>query len=185
MTEEILNKEYFDWMYSLVCAENASYQKLLRHLNTIEFTHTIPMDDNRAVDGINLRYRFAYEKDYHPAMIAEYIDNKPCSVLEMMVALAHRCEEQIMADQELGDRTERWFMDMIKSLGLKGMTNSRFDEFQVERAVTRFLIRDYKPNGEGGLFTVNRYRRDMRIVEIWYQMCWYLDEVLEGDNRED
>jgi hypothetical protein len=135
------------------------------------------MDDNRAVDGIDLRYRFAYEKHYHQAMIAEYIDVKPCSVLEMMVALAYRCEEQIMDNQEYGNRTRQWFMGMIENLGLLGMTNNAFDEFYVDRVITRLLHRDYKPNGEGGLFTVRNYRRDLRLVEIWYQMSWYLSEV--------
>ena len=34
----------------------------------------------------------------------------------------------------------------------------------------------YKRNGEGGLFTINRRGLDMRSVEIWYQMCWHLQE---------
>ena len=178
MTEETLNKEYFDWMYGLVCDDRKPYQKLLARLHTIEFIYSLPMDDNRAVDGINLRYRFAYERDYHPAMIAEYLDNKPCSVLEMMVALVYRCEEQITDDPAFGDRKKQWFMSMIRSLGLIEMTNANLDEFRVDLAISRFLNREYRPNGEGGLFTVQEYRRDMRVVEIWYQMCWYLNEVL-------
>lgn len=179
MTEETLNKEYFGWMCHLVCDSNLPYRKLLKRLHEIEFTPIVPMDDNRADDGINFRYRFAYENDYHPAMIAEYIDTKPCSVLEMMVALIHRFEEQIMANEDFGDQCQQWFMDMITSLGLKRMTDSMYDETYVDRVIMRFQNRDYKPNGEGGLFTVQNYRRDMRVVEIWYQMCWYLDEVLE------
>lgn len=178
MTQETLSKEYFDWMYGLVCDERMPYQKLLKHLHTREFTYTIPMDDNRAIDGVDLRYRFAYERNYHQVIVAEYLDDKPCSVLEMMVALVNRFEEQITYDQELGDRKKQWFMGMIRSLGLIDMTNAMFDEFYVDRVITRFLNRDYKPNGEGGLFTLHQYRRDLRLVEIWYQMCWYLDEVL-------
>ena len=178
MTQETLSNEYFDWMYSRVCGEDLSYTKLLKRLHETVFTYTILMDDNRASDGVNVRYQFAYENDYHPAMIAEYIDNKPCSVLEMMVSLANRCED-IMANDEFGNRTKQWFMSMIYSLGLKRMTDSMYDETFVDRAITRLLNRNYKSNGEGGLFTVERPRRDMRLVEIWYQMCWYLDEVLE------
>lgn len=179
MTEETLSKEYFNWMCGLVCDERMPYGKLLRHLHEIEFVPSLPMDDNRATDGTDFRYRFAYEYNYHPAMIAEYIDNKPCSVLEMMVALIHRFEEQIMNNEEFGSQRQRWFMDMLTSLGLKRMTDSMYDEAHVDRVIMRFHNRDYKPNGEGGLFTVQRYRRDMRLVDIWYQMCWYLDEILE------
>lgn len=178
MTHEILSREYFEWMYNLVCDERLPYKKLLARLHEIEFTYTLPMDDNRAVDGVDLRYRFAYEKDYPYSMIAELLDDKPCSVLEMMVALVNRCEEQIMENPEFGNRTKQWFISMIHSLGLKLMTDAVFDKFTVDRVIERFLNRDYKPNGEGGLFTVHNYRRDMRLVEIWYQMCWYLDEVL-------
>ena len=41
--------------------------------------------------------------------------------------------------------------------------------------IKRFLDRDYEPNGKGGLFTIKNCRQDLRKVEIWYQLCWYLD----------
>jgi len=76
-----------------------SYQKLLRHLHNIDFQYMLPMDGNRAEDGIDLRYRFGYEKEYEGSTIASYLDNSPCSVLEMLIALAFRCEEHIMTDR--------------------------------------------------------------------------------------
>ena len=61
MTEIELNNEYFEWMCQLVCNERysrrLSYQKLLRHLHNIDFQYMLPMDGNRAEDGIDLRYR--------------------------------------------------------------------------------------------------------------------------------
>lgn len=100
MTEIELNNEYFEWMCQLVCNERysrrLSYQKLLRHLHNIDFQYMLPMDGNRAEDGIDLRYRFGYEKEYEGLMIASYLDNRPCSVLEMLIALAFRCEEHTL-----------------------------------------------------------------------------------------
>ena len=59
MTEIELNNEYFEWMCQLVCNERysrrLSYQKLLRHLHNIDFQYMLPMDGNRAEDGIDLR----------------------------------------------------------------------------------------------------------------------------------
>jgi len=52
----------------------------------------LPMDGNRAEDGIDLRYRFGYEKEYEGSTIASYLDNSPCSVLEMLIALAFRAK---------------------------------------------------------------------------------------------
>ena len=177
-----LHDEYFDWMCELInhdeYDENLSYKKLLCYLDNVEFTYILEMDENRAQDGIDLRYRFGYEVGYSRELIEDHLDDRPCSILEMMVALSIRCEEGIMDDPDIGDRTGKWFWDMISSLGLDDMTDSRFDEKRLSRVIHRFLCRAYKPNGEGGLFTLKYHRQDMRDIEIWYQMMWHLDEYL-------
>lgn len=182
MTKDELNNAYFEWMYQLVCeernSERLSYRKLLYLLHDTDFTYTIPMDSNRAEDGTDLRYRFGYENAYDGSMIATYLDDRLCSVLEMMVALAIRCEEHIMYDPDIGNRTGQWFWNMIDNLRLGNMDDGRFDKKYVKNVIQKFLNRAYKRNGEGGLFTVKHYRKDLRTVEIWYQMCWYLDENL-------
>lgn len=181
MTRDELNDRYFDWMYHLVCGrkitKGLSYRRLLMHLHGIDFNYILSMDANRAEDGVNLRYRFGQEEGYEDFMIASFLDNRPCSVLEMMVALVIRCEEQIMYDPDIGDRSGRWFRDMLRSLGLVSMSDSVFDRDEVDDVIFRFLDRDYEPNGKGGLFTVNN-GRDLRSVDIWYQMCWYLNDIL-------
>lgn len=176
-----LKDRYFDWMYHLVCDDRylkkTSYRKLLFYLNTVQFDYLLDMDGNRAADGENLRYRFGYEQNYSQVEVARYLDDHPCSILEMMVALAVRCEEHIMEDTNLGNRTGQWFWNMIVSLGLSSMTDDRFDQEYVDQVLRRFLDRNYAPDGKGGLFTVPG-RRDMPQVDIWYQMCFYLDTVL-------
>jgi hypothetical protein len=138
----------------------------------------IPKDGNRADDGINMRRRFALYRggdDSYDAIISEL--DGPCSVLEMMVALAVRCEETIMDDPSKGDRTQQWFWGMITSLGLGSMTDDRFDEFYIDEAIEIFLNREYAPDGRGGLFTIRHCDVDLRRVEIWYQLCKYLDTL--------
>ena len=108
-------------------------------------------------------------------MITEYLDG-PCSVFEMMVALAQRCEA-VMDDPKIGDRTGQWFWGMIASLGLNGMSDNHYDEKYVKDVINRFLDREYEPNGKGGLFTIRNCEHDLRDVEIWYQLCWYLDTI--------
>lgn len=178
MTRDELINRYFDWMYQLVVDDrySKSYRKLFVRLHDTEFTYTIPMDGNRAEDGINLRYRFGHEQHYSDAMVASFLDDRPCSVLEMMIALSIRCEEHIMDDPDIGNRTGQWFWSMIASLGLGSMYDKRFDRDYVDDVLSRFLIRDYARNGEGGLFTVRQSGQDMRSVEIWYQMFRYLKE---------
>ena len=181
MTANELNEEYFDWMACLV-SDKQNYTKLLRHLHSIVFTYIIPMDGNRAEDGIDLRYRFAHDRGYSDRLIASLLDNAPCSVLEMMVALSLRCEEHIMSDPEIGDRTGKWFWSMIKNLGLYSMTDTKFNSRYVDNLIQRFMDREYGHDGQGGLFTIHNSRVDMRWTELWYQMCWYINEMIEGEN---
>lgn len=177
-----LNARYFEWMYHLVVdnrySKRLSYRRLLTNLHRVPFTYTIAMDGNRAADGIDLRYRFGRENDVSDVEIATYLDNRPCSVLEMMLALAIRCEEHIMEDSDFGDRTGQWFWNMIISLGLGSMTDEHFDIQYFKDVIDRFLNRKYMRDGRGGLFTVEHTRKDMRNIEIWYQMCMYLDSIL-------
>lgn len=181
MNRDILKNEYFDWMYDLVCYRKycgrLSYRKLLAYLNNRDFIYILDMDGNRAEDGIDLRYRFAYEHNYDYPMVTTYLDDRPCSVLEMTVALAIRCEDSIMADSDIGNRTSLWFWNMIKSLGLDHMSDANFDKDAADEIIDRFLDREYEPNGKGGLFTIEHCKYDLRSVDIWYQMMFYLDEI--------
>jgi hypothetical protein len=95
----------------------------------------------------------------------------------MMVALAVRCEEWIMDDAAMGNRIGQWFWGMLNNLGLSSMNDSKFDRDYVDDAIARLLNREYEPDGRGGLFTVRNCDRDMRTVEIWCQLSWYLGSI--------
>lgn len=175
-----VNNEYFEWMYDIVCGDRFpkehSYRKLLMHLHSTEFVWSIPRDKNRAENGIAMRFKYSYK--HTGTDDAERYLTGPCSVLEMMVALALQCEETLMDDPAYGNRTGQWFWGMIKSLGLGTMTDDRFDRRYVEDVIDRFLRREYEPNGKGGLFTIKNCAEDLREVEIFYQLCWYLDTIV-------
>lgn len=179
MTYAETNDDYFKWLCDLIDGNNypkeLSYKKLLIYLHNTDFRYSILKDENRAEDGIDLRYRYAHE--YLGVRDAERYLKGPCSVLEMLVALSLRCEEETMDDPRIGNRTSQWFWGMITNLGLGSMTDSRFDKWFVEEKIERFLDRDYEPDGKGGLFTIENCVRDLRTVEIWHQLCWYLDGI--------
>lgn len=177
--ENAVANRYFEWMCRCVRdKEHNNYTKLLHQLNDIEFTYTLPMDGNRYEDGIDLRYRFGYDCNYDESVIAYYLDVHPCSVLEMMVALALRLEEHIMDDPDIGNRTSVWFWEMIFSLGLSDMSDDNYNELKISATIQQFLDREYSKDGRGGLFTIKGIQKDMRDAEIWYQACWYLNGVL-------
>ena len=176
-----INNEYFMWLYNWMCdgrySEGVSYKKLLMFLHNVEFRYSIPNDGNRAEDGIDLRYRFSLVSSLNDTDTIIGVLDGPCSVLEMMIALANRCEEDCMDDPVIENRTTQWFWNMIVNLGLGAMTDDKFDRRYVRATVEKFLDRDYEPNGKGGLFTVRGSDCDLRTVEIWYQLCWYLDGI--------
>lgn len=180
MNSSRIFSDYFDWMYDKVRSpyQGKTYLKLFDQLNSTEFAVIIPMDYNRLEDGRNLRYIYAYEKGIPSSVISENFEGLPCSVLEMMVALANRCEDSIMTNTNYGDRTWLWFWNMVDTLGLSDMDDNNYSPLKVSHAMYRFLNRTYEPDGEGGLFKIHDRSKDMRQIEIWYQMCFYLDEQL-------
>lgn len=172
-----VEREYFEWMYRIVTRNRFSkghgFRMLLTCLNSIDYYWTISDDSNRAADGEEgLRWKFAYVT--HTSI--EHELDEPCSVLEMILAMAYRCEE-IMDDAGIGDRTVQWFWTMISNLGLNGMTDSRFDERYVREVVDRFLRREFEPDGHGSLFVVRDSPADMRDVPMWTSMLWFLDTI--------
>lgn len=176
-----LDNLYFDWLYQLVCNDlysvRSSHRKLLMRLHSIEFSWLIPLDKNRAYDGVALRRRFEDESACDPGLMDLYFKDVPCSVLEMMIALSLRCEESIMCDPSCGNRTGQWFWSMIVSLGLGGITDQRYSREYVDNVIFRFLTRNYDQDGRGGLFTIPDCGVDLRDVQIWTQLCWYLDSI--------
>ena len=83
-----------------------------------------------------------------------------------------------MDNTDFGNRTGQWFWGMIKNLGLNAMRDSNFDRNYVDDVIARLLNREYEPDGKGGLFTVKHCNHDLRTVEIWCQLSWYLDSIM-------
>lgn len=177
MRHNTIADDYFAWMYNLTCGHfpnNVSFKRLLAHLHDVEFKFLLPRDENRAEDGVSLRYRFSIR--YTGAEDADLYLYGTCSVLEMILALAFKIEEN-MDDPLMGDRTAQWFWNMMVSLGLGSMSDDRFDEEYVDHVLDRFLYRNYEPDGKGGLFTIRGCPDDLRDLEIWAQMCRYLNTI--------
>ena len=177
--EDQVENDYFEWLYNYVCKgrvnKNVSYKQLFKTLHAIEFDFYISNDLERARDGVDLRYRFAIYKYKDDERVMDVLD-LPCSVLEMMVALAIRCEETIMDDTSYGDRTGQWFWIMLTNLGIGYMTDDKFDKYIVIDKVYDFLERRYDSDGKGGLFYIRDCKEDLRDVEIWTQLCWFLEK---------
>jgi hypothetical protein len=158
----------------------SQYSNLLAFLFHIEFywRDEFDTDEARAVDGKRLRRQFLSEQGIDPE---SYILQGPCKVLEMLVALAQRAEFT-MYDPWKGDRTYKWFWIFMKNLGLDYLTNDKCTseaENYVHMVITRWLDRRFDSNGNKSPFPIKKRSEDMRKVDIWYQMQWYLAENYE------
>lgn len=184
LTAEQIWKDYFLYLYQMVCGgdencKNIRWDMLMAQLYQTPFRYSyILMDGNRLEDGLALRERFIDEHNCS-AYTVKMLDEHECSILEVMIALALRMEEETMASSEYGDRTNQWFWYMIVSLGLNGMTNDHYDPQYVGEVLERFLDREYSPDGAGSLFYVPSTSKDFRNLEIWYQMCEYLNSIIK------
>lgn len=128
-----MGKKYLDWLCEFVCDKRSrrAFSKLLYTLYLTDFDAVLDRDENRIVDGLALRPRFLSEKKIDPKMESHIFGEKKCSVLELMVALAIRCEDNLMQNPDIGDRTSKWFWVMLHSLGLDNMTDNTYDENKV------------------------------------------------------
>ena len=170
---------YFIYLVDKIDGGKTGYTLLLATLFDTEFTwsYKIPTDANRAKDGRFFRDRYANETgDY--LLYSDRIE--PCNVLEMLVALSVRIEEDIMG--EPGDEhPEKWFWEMISNLGLYPATDKVYREDLVEGVIKAWLSRSYEANGNGGLFPLLHPKKDQRLVSIWDQLNFYLNERLKGE----
>lgn len=164
--------DYYNWLLDKINfkdSDHCKYGKLMRYLRSVEFTSRVPKDENRIIDGLNLRDDFMYEQN-----VKGYIEG-PCSVLEMLVAFSIRIEIDITGDPGKDD-LGRWFWVMIRNLGLLEYTDRHFDIDEVDSIIEKFINRKYTRDGRGGLFPLFHPKTNQRETELWYQMQRYLTE---------
>lgn len=175
MIKIIDSEDYYLYLIDRVGLEGVeerAYSLLFHELYKTEFMWSNPMDENRALDGTDLRRQYTEET-------GEVLPEAgPCSMLEMFVALAIRCEEEFMRTGD-DNNSRLWFWDIIYNLGLERYDDYRFNIVAVQRILKNVIFRRYSANGNGGMFPLRHATRDQREVEIWYQMSAWLQENYE------
>lgn len=173
-------EKYYKWLTSLVNADGRgdNYNHLLEQLHLYIFSEDtavlIPNDQNRIVDGMNLRERYC--ERYHVKNRNDIFDDS-CTVLELLIGLAIRMEDQF----GIKGRTS-WFWEMIANLDLTYFDDESYEDTvenpykSVEDILKNLCGRTYSDNGCGGLFPLQYPSENQREIEIWYQMNAYLNE---------
>ena len=184
-----LEHRYFNWLYSKIGTltdpnPRHSHWLLAETLHNIPFWWSVPNDDNRAVDGMQLRDAFCDEVG---SLEGETFIFESCSVLEMLIALAARASYDTDGLVP-GMNTEEWFWLFMQNLGIsaRDMNDEQFDLIRdtafIKGTIERLLGRKYKANGHGGLFPMVKPKSDQRKVELAYQLAAYLlENFIFGD----
>ena len=163
--------DYYIWLESLV--NDGNHSRLIRYLYEKPYRWQFTLDENRAAGGINLRSKFAYDNGIN----FQDVGVGPCSILEMLIALADRMVEILTMD--IFD----WFWDLMRNLGLDRFDDSHFDESGVNYILNVWLDRAYDASGNGSLFPLHYYQGDCRNLDIWGQMnAWIAENYPHTDD---
>lgn len=160
-----IDQKYFEWLISQIhTRKKKTFIDLFERLHNTEFVWSVPNDDNRVSDGLELRFEFGYNK--------KTSFEKGVSVLEVIVALSRRCAFVG------GGNPYEWAGKLLENLGLSTMFDplSQGKSDKVEKILEDLIWRTYKPNGQGGFFPLRETIDDQTKVEIWYQMNAYVME---------
>lgn len=180
-----LKNEYFNWLCDIIGIDDPprdeTYWILAKKLFSKEYYWTVDGDENRALDGKELRNDFLDEL-YNSREKEDELKG-PCTILELLIALSFKIEENLMYISSVGDRSKYWFWVMIDNLGLSKYTDSSIDlkgNDQIDHILEIFMDRTYSRNGRGGLWPLKKAVKDQRKVEIWYQLNAFFEENLSN-----
>lgn len=171
---------YFEFLSDMVGERD--HQLLLSKLHSINFYSIVANDDNRGEDGKRLRDIFLDEMEGRPNAASFSVPKGPCTVLELLIGIAIRMENELMGNPRATTMPDYFWM-LIKNLDLYRCNDSdyfrRFDGEVIDEVIEIFLSRRYERDGTGGLFPLRSRRQDQRAIEIWYQMMVWLMENFE------
>lgn len=181
-----LDSIYEGWLLEKVCDKMTAirYKTLFSMLyqTPVNLNNMKELDCNRTEDGRMLRFRFENEHNdilgIFPKSDLTHFEDCSCSLLELMIALSLRMEEQIIGNINYGDRTGQWFWEMLTNLGVGYMTDDRFNVSEYHRCVSNFMNYEYDTDGKGCLFrSEHKTIFEMQMLDVWYQMCEHLKDI--------
>ena len=171
---EELWDDYFEFLIWRCQIQNLTrFGRLFNILHHVDFEWELERDENRESDGIDLRDEYDIPREYYDD--AEWFYSRRCSVLEMLIGLAIRVDDELIGDPA-EEHPESFFMEMIKNLSLDKFKGNGYNESDVIKILNRWMHRDFERNGCGSPFPVKGSRKDQRKLEIWDQMNTYISE---------
>ena len=183
MTLTRLNREYFAWLTSQIGIHKNNkntYDDLFAKMHDVEFIWTVPNDDNRVADGIEVRKEFL-DSIIHRVdrvKVLETFFERGVSVLEVLIALSRRAEFIGSGAFPGSDDKLFWTWHLIENLGLHSfhdpLTNRNSEK--VDEILDALVWRTYERDGRGGFFPLKNPKENQLEKEIWDQMNAYIIE---------
>ena len=173
---------YFQWLIEKVHGYEprfADYSNLLDFLYLTDYRcHKCKDGDDhdRYRDGLALRERFRKVSNNQSFLFSP---EKKCSVLEMLIALAEKCDRDIMGIP-LESNGWKWFWEMLDNLGLYKQTDSNFSQYDVQHTLDIWMDRQYDSYGNGGIFPSIDSHTDQRTISTWLQLMMYINDRYYG-----
>lgn len=172
---QALTEDYLRWLEPQLRDEHGNpgktYWDLLTAMFEREFTYeACPIDENRAVDGLDLRVEYARSSGLRPNILE---DLGPCSFLEVLIGLSRQLA--FMA----GGRAPGWAWQLLGNLEFHRMSDplTRYKHRKVQEVMDVVISRTYAPDGTGGFFPLSWPDEDQTKIELWYQLNSYVEEL--------
>ncbi len=148
-----------------------TYDDLIKVMFEKPFTCVIPMDENRMMDGMDLRVDFARIEHIRPTLMPML---GPCSFLEVLIGLSRRMA--FIA----GGQAPGWAWQLLCNIELNRMSDplTRGKHRKAQEIMDTVIWRKYDPDGTGGFFPLTHSDNgDQTQIELWYQMNAYIAEL--------
>lgn len=176
MPQIVESDGYFLWL-AVLTGKDGSHLALLETLHSMDYVVYLPLDQNRADSGRELRNR------YEELTAKKVMQDRKGSVsfLEFLIALASDMAFQTVQDND-EPSLKLWFGVLLRNMGLITLTDDLYDidsESVVRAKVAKINFRSYSSSGNGGLFPMEKTNLDFREIELWYQMQHWLEEQTE------
>lgn len=178
--------EYSKWLTKQIgdsTYKNKSYSILFKILFNIYFTPILELDKNRTSDIVSLlrepyintinRKQLFTDKD-----VNSFLSETP-RFLELIISLGMRIDSDFLREINGVDNSRIYFWMILKNLELLQYDDDSFKEENVLKIIdilTKVNTRTYTFNGKGGLFPLEYTEIDQRNVQIWDQMCTFVNQ---------
>ena len=146
-------EEYFHWLVDQVGGEDwwSDYYVSLYRLFDRKYYYVNPIDSSAYESGLGIRTEAIMD-----GVGILSIPNGEPSVLEVLIALCKKIDQSLMYNEDVGDRTPRWFDDIMTVLNFKKPDGN------IDRQIDRFL--------EGKAQITKRMRFEPHEKTLWEQV---------------